>query len=288
MQKHPLVSIVIATKNEEKNIASCLASLSQQTYPYIELLLVDNHSSDKTREIARRYTNNIYNLTDFIKLDNIKNHRGAQLNFGVKKASGEIIFFPDADMTFDKKLIDEAVQELKIYDALYIQERIIGKGLFGKIRDFERSFYNQTCIDAIRIIKKDLFLQSGGFDEKNISFGPDDWDFTKRIKQKTSKITITESKIYHHEQFPNVLSYITKKRKYTNTFKSYIDKWGPIDPDIKKQFGLYYRLLKVFIEKGKWRRLISHPILSLGMFSLKLIIGLNFLIYRYTYEKYHR
>ena len=59
----PLVSVVITTKNEEKNIDNCLESIKLQTYPQdrIEIIVVDNNSSDKTKEIARRYTNNVLN-----------------------------------------------------------------------------------------------------------------------------------------------------------------------------------------------------------------------------------
>lgn len=55
----PLVSVVITTKNEEKNIESCLKSISQQAYAgdKIEMIVVDNNSTDRTREIDRRYIN---------------------------------------------------------------------------------------------------------------------------------------------------------------------------------------------------------------------------------------
>src|SRR5680860_940131 len=194
-----LVSVVITTKNEEKNIENCIKSILEQSYQNIEIIVVDNYSSDKTKEIALKYTDKVFDLSKEIDLTEIKNYRGAQLNFGVSKASGEIIFFPDADMTFDKDLLAEAVNKLEPADALYIPEIICGKGLFGKIRNFERSFYNETCIDGVRIVKKNVFNEAGGFDVKNIVFGPDDWDFTKTLKQKNYILDITKETLYHHE-----------------------------------------------------------------------------------------
>ena len=54
-----LVSVVITTRNEEKNIENCLQSIKIQTYPQelIEIIVVDNNSTDKTKEITLKYTN---------------------------------------------------------------------------------------------------------------------------------------------------------------------------------------------------------------------------------------
>lgn len=279
----PLVSIIITTKNEERNISNCLNSILYQSYPKdrMEIIVVDNNSLDQTQEIALRYTNKVYNIVNYISSQNIKNHRGAQINFGVKKSKGEIIFFPDTDMTFDRDLIKEATQKLKQLNALYVPEIIYSsKGLLGKIRNFERSFYNGTCIDAVRIVKKKLYPKTGGFDEKNIMFGPDDWDFTKRLKQLTDKIGIMKAKIYHHEEQLSVRAYLSKKRRYAHTFYSYAQKWGLNDRDIKMQLGFSYRYFSVFWEEGKWRRLIKHPIVASGMYLLKFLIGLDYFIHK--------
>jgi cellulose synthase/poly-beta-1,6-N-acetylglucosamine synthase-like glycosyltransferase len=50
----PLVSVIVPARNEEALIARCLASLSAQTYPALEVIVVDDHSSDGTRAIAER------------------------------------------------------------------------------------------------------------------------------------------------------------------------------------------------------------------------------------------
>jgi len=274
---NPLVSVVVTTKNEEKNIENCLKSIVGQSYKNIEIIVVDNNSVDRTREISVLYTSLVFNLSKEVDLSEIKNYRGAQLNFGVGRAKGEIIFFPDADMTFSENLIMEAVEKLKQFDALYVPETICGRGFFGKIRNFERGFYNGTCIDGARIIKKDLFLKVGGFDVKNIVFGPDDWDFTKTLKQKNYNLGITEEVLYHHEEWLILKVYLNKKSKYVSTFDGYIKKWGKDDDDIKRQLGLRYRYFGVFLENGKWRKLLVHPILSLGMYYLRAMVGVVYL-----------
>jgi len=281
MKKLPLVSVVIAVKNEEENIGRCLESLRKQTYPQknIEIIVIDNDSADKTVEIAGKYTDKVFNLAENKSLRGIKNFRGAQVNFGVKQCKGEIVFFPDADMTFDFKLIGEAVDLIlkKRIDALYIPEKICGKGLFGKVRDFERGFYDATCIDAVRIVKKDVYIKRGGFDEKNIMFGSDDWDFTKRVKSAGAKIGLASRRIYHHEEQMTLIRYLGKKKMYSGMFAGYIKKWGKKDTDVCRQFSPFYRGFLVFTENGKWRKLVSHPLLAAGMLGLKFFVGLIYI-----------
>ena len=59
--KFPLVSVIITTKNEEKNIKTCLVSIKNQTYQNIEIIVVDNNSIDSTKKLASEYTKYVYN-----------------------------------------------------------------------------------------------------------------------------------------------------------------------------------------------------------------------------------
>jgi glycosyltransferase involved in cell wall biosynthesis len=56
----PLVSVIIPTRNSGTTLANCLQSVKDQTYPNIELIVVDNFSTDNTQEIARTYTDHVY------------------------------------------------------------------------------------------------------------------------------------------------------------------------------------------------------------------------------------
>ncbi len=55
-----IVSVVVTTKNEKKHIENCLLSIQEQTYPHIETIVVDNASTDRTKEIARKYTDLVF------------------------------------------------------------------------------------------------------------------------------------------------------------------------------------------------------------------------------------
>lgn len=270
MRSFPLVSVVVTTKNEEHNIANCLQSIKNQTYPQdkIELIVVDNYSPDKTIELAKRYTDKVY----------IKGpQRAAQLNFGVQNAKGAYVLYPDADMILSENIIAECIEkcENQDYDALYIPEEIIGDGFWIGVRAFERSFYNGTCIDAVRFIRKDKFLQIGGFDE-DIDFGSDDWDFNRRATE-ACKVGMINAALCHNEGKFNLKRYMRKKGHYSKTFSKYIEKWGKEDPEIRKQFGMWYRLFGVFVEGKKWQKLLRHPAKAFGMYFLRFIVGIAYL-----------
>lgn len=269
MEQYPLVSIVLTTKNEEKNVASCLQAIKEQTYPSFEIIIVDNNSNDRTVKIAKNFTENI-----FVQGPN----RAAQLNFGVLKARGKYILYPDADMILSKEIVTECVNKCETENciALFIPEKIVGRGYWIKIRDFERSFYNTSCIDAVRFINKDKFLEIGGFDYQNLAFGADDWDFNRRI-QAIGRVGIIKACLYHNEGSFNLPNYLKKKGNYSSSLDGYITKWGKDDPIIKKQLGPSYRLIGVFTENGKWKRLIRHPGLAFGLYYLRFMVGIEYL-----------
>lgn len=277
----PLVSITITTKNEEKNIAKCLKSIKNQTYPQnkIEIIVVDNNSTDKTKLIAKKHASFVFNFGP---------ERSTQRNFGMlKKSHGQYLMFLDADMTLSPQLIYQAVNKLetKRLIALYIPEIIVGNSFWNKARNFERSFYNGTVIDCVRIISKAVFIKTNGFDESLT--GPEDWDLDKRIRSlgKVDLLKSPRAVIYHHEDKFKLKSYLAKKNYYAKSFNKYIRKWGKDDPDIKKQFGFYYRYFGVFIEKGKWQKILSQPTLFLGINGLRFLIGFVFLKNILSYYK---
>jgi glycosyltransferase involved in cell wall biosynthesis len=262
----PLVSTVITTRNEEKNIERCLLSVKRQTYDNIELIVVDNFSEDRTCEIAMSYTQKVYSKG---------NERSSQRNFGAKLAQGKYLVYLDADMILSPSLIQRCVAkaEKEKLEALYIPERITGKGFWIKVRDFERSFYTGTVIDAARFVRRDLFLKIQGFDETLT--GPEDWDFDRRIR-RLGKINTVNEPLFHNEGTFNLRRYLSKKKYYSAGVNKYLRKWGPKDSEAKKQTGLRYRLIDVFVEQGKWKKLVRHPCLAAGMYFLRFNVALGY------------
>lgn len=287
----PLVSVVITTKNEEENIANCLRSIYNQSYPNIEIIVVDNFSTDETLAIVHSFKISFPSKTKGRSGENLKlkiyDHgpeRSAQRNFGASKSSGKYYLYLDADMILSPCVIKECVNKFENNNlvGLYIPEIIQGNSFWNKVRRFERGFYNKTVIDCVRCVPLIVFKKIKGFDE-NMS-GPEDWDFDKKVRQ-LGQATIIKSPIYHNESGFNLKKYLQKKSYYGLSFNRYIEKWGKNDSDVKKQFSPFYRFIGVFIENGKWKELIKHPVLTLSMYYLRFLVGLRFFLKDYSILK---
>lgn len=270
----PLVSIVTTTKNEEKHMDNHYKAIRAQTYPQkgMEAILVDNYSSDRTKEIARQYTDKVYDKGP---------ERSAQRNYGMRDlAGGKYVMYLDADMSMSQGVVKACVERMEedpSLQALYISEIVMGEKFWSKVRRFERSFYDATVIDCVRFIRKETFGKVGGFDESMT--GPEDWDLDKKIRQ-AGKVGLVKEPIHHNEAEFDLGKYLKKKQYYSRSFDTYIKKWGQDDPDVKKQLGVSYRFFWAFVEDGKWRKLVSHPILAAATFFLKFMTGLMFLTRR--------
>src|SRR5207244_11203767 len=79
-----LVSVVTTVRNEARNIAALLDSLAVQEPP-IEVIVVDSHSEDATRDIVRTYVKRY----DFVEMYVSGGKRGAGRDFGIRETSGE-------------------------------------------------------------------------------------------------------------------------------------------------------------------------------------------------------
>ena len=109
------VSVIIPTYNEEKVIVDCLKSLSEQTYRDMEVVVVDDGSTDKTYDVLLEFR--IKNLELRIFRQNHKGP-GEARNLGAKYTQGNILVFVDADMVFDKKFIEMLTRPIRAGKAL--------------------------------------------------------------------------------------------------------------------------------------------------------------------------
>ena len=103
------VSVIIPAYNEEAVIGDCLLSSGKQTFKDLEVVIVDDGSSDKTLSILSEFK--IRNLEfRILKQD----HKGAGVarNLGAKEAKGEILVFVDADMVFDRFFIEKLTEPI--------------------------------------------------------------------------------------------------------------------------------------------------------------------------------
>jgi glycosyltransferase involved in cell wall biosynthesis len=255
-------SIIIPTKNEEKNTGRLIKSVKNQTVKDIEIIVVDNYSTDKTARVARKFGAKILRFGP---------ERSAQRNFGAKKANGKILFFLDADMEVEKKVLNQAAhlfERNKTIKAVVVPEVSVGENYWARVRALERSFYLQEpSIEAPRIFDRDAFLMAGGFDESLTA--AEDWDLGQRIK-RLGKIGRVTERIIHHEGKLSLFGHLKKKYYYAKNIQYYAKK----HPEkFKAQSGT--ARLKIFAKN--WKKIFADPIHGTGIFILKFLEYLVFL-----------
>ena len=110
----PLISIIIPAYNIENYIAKCLDSLLNQTYRNLEIIVVDDGSSDDTGKVIDDYSSKY----DNIKVIHKKNAGvSSARNSGIEVASGDYIGFVDGDDTVDENMFEILIKNAIKYDA---------------------------------------------------------------------------------------------------------------------------------------------------------------------------
>lgn len=249
--KRPVVSVIITTKNEAGVLGDLLQSLACQTYKKIEVIIVDNHSTDRTIEIAKRF--GVVILT-------AGPERSAQRNFGARQAKGSYVLFLDADMVLAPTIVSECVQ-LALRDTrvklVVIPERSRGSGFWAACKALERRCYEgDESLEAARFFQKDAFWQTGGYDE--LLTGPEDWDLPQKMKRSYAFKRIS-SYIIHNERTATLASLAKKKFYYGLKVSAYITQ----HPLSVTGTQLVYLLRPAFYRN--WRLLAADPVHTLGM-----------------------
>ena len=274
------VSFVVPTRNEAENIRACLASFQPALCEgWGEALVVDNGSTDGTAERSRQWAED-NGIAEAVRVFTMGPERSAQRNKGWQEAAGTHVFFVDADMRLPEETLREIREVLLLPDApdaLYVRETRMGDGLWTKVRNFERGFYDATCIYALRVIRRSILARVGGYDETLT--GPEDWDLDRRILQVTQRIALTQGALLHDERRLTFRKLLQKKAYYAESFARYQAKWHH-DAIVRKQFGFAYRFFGVFFENGKWRRMLRHPFLMLAVWAEKVCVGFVYLLNR--------
>jgi len=172
-----LASIIVPAYNEEKLIGRTLVSLRKQSYRPIEVIVVDNNSTDRTNGIARKYADKVIFLKDM--------GAAKARNFGAEKAKGNFLFFIDADFRLSKNAIEKCVAVLKT-DYLAGTAKIVYESKDYKVKLIEA--IQNFCLEQWKLfesgflyVKKDTFEKIGGYRGK-ISFG-ENLDLLQRISK---------------------------------------------------------------------------------------------------------
>ena len=208
-----IVSVIIPTYNEERDVSHCLESLKLQSYFPLEIIVVDDGSTDKTLKII--------NSIRGIRLVKQEHLGPAQArNKGVKKAKGEILVFVDADMTFEKHFIDKLtkpIREGRSIGTFSKEEYVANNDLrWARLWSLNRGFRegrmhpkNQSDRQKVfrAILKKD-FDAVGGF-TPGVGY-TDDWTLSQKLGKQS---VAAEAAIIFHRN-PQTLSEVFAQSRW--------------------------------------------------------------------------
>ena len=209
------ITVIIPARNEEENIGRCLDSVCNQAYPkdLYEVLVVDDHSTDKTAEIILSYkAENIklISLKDFVAEEKLNSYKKKAIEIAIQQSMGELIVTTDADCYVPENwlqtivafyeqhhpefiaafvAIDCSNKFIEVFQALDFMtlQGITGASVYKKI--------HSMCNGANLTYTKKAFEEVGGFTGiDNIASGDDMLLMHKIYKRYPEKILFLKSK----------------------------------------------------------------------------------------------
>lgn len=253
----PVVSVIVPTKNSAATLKACLESIRNQTFESLELIVIDNFSSDATLEIASL-------LADIVLTRGPE--RSAQRNYGASVSSGDYLLMIDSDMELERNVIQACVDEIHESPdlvGLTIPEESFGIGFWAQCKRLERSFYiGIPWLEAPRFVSKKAYDAVGGYAEELIS--GEDWDLSRRLG-RMGAISRIDCYIYHNEGRVNLASTIRKKYYYARFARAYLAR-NPESARIGSQAGPVRRYVLFLSNPGK---LLENPIIGMAMLFMK-------------------
>jgi glycosyltransferase involved in cell wall biosynthesis len=274
-----MVSIIIPVYNEEKYLAQCLDSIFQQTYHNIEVIVVNDGSTDKSKEIIKQYQEWYSNL---IYLEQENQGLSVARNIALKHAKGEYVFYIDSDDYLEKYSINRLYNKIvesnsdlvicghtEVYD-----DSMAGKDTEVKLNMDEMMIYSgEEVADMVlnfsflgvvwnkmyrreHLIKQNLFFEEGRYTQDwypifiqihkaiNISFINESlYNYRIRATSTTNKKTTKNIDDYVYAA-KNIIKYATENFPNKNS----INKFRAITLD--QTIGRYYRLYSNNPSKG--------------------------------------
>lgn len=249
----PLVSIIIPTYNSARTLERCLQSVANQTYPNIEVLVVDNHSVDETPRIAARYA----------RLITCGSERSAQINEGARQARGAYFYRIDGDFELAPDVVASCVEACSQgLDALAVANRSVGEGYWARVRRLERDTYlDDELVVAARFWRRDAFFAVGGMDEALVAC--EDLDLHNRLLEAGYHVGRVSAQEIHLGEADHLWDYARPSFYYGPSILRYLRK-NPVR-GLRQSFPIRPAFVR------HWRSFLAHPALLPGLVALKTV-----------------
>ncbi|NDV46958.1 glycosyltransferase [Paludibacter sp. 221] len=263
----PPVSVIIAAKNEEKNLQEFLPKILEQDYPEFEVIVIDDASADDTSIILEQFKDKYPHLrTTFVPVG-AKNLSSKKLavTLGIKAAKHDILLFTDADCSPESnQWISHMVRnftpetdfvlgygpyykekgllnKLITYDTLFVAMQYMGMALDGK---------PYMGVGRNLAYRKDTFFNLKGFSSHlNLLSGDDDLLVNKGCSDKNTRIEISPESIMWSDPKKTFRNWYYQKTRHLSSsvkYKASTKKQLGIEPVSRGLFYLAFLLITLF------------------------------------------
>jgi len=238
------VSIIVAARDEEANIAKTIDDLIAQTYPKVltEIIIIDDHSTDRTAEIVFSYADKNVRLIKLNEDRALNSYKKKAIQTAIGTCSGDLIVTTDADCRMGETWLATIVQlfEQKKYKMIsspvaYFQE----KSFFERLQSLEFLYLiglgastignkqPSTCNGANLAYEKTTFYEVGGFQGiDDLASGDDELLLHKIAAKYPDQIGFLKNReaiVYTHAK-ENLSAFIQQRRRWASKSTRYKNK----------------------------------------------------------------
>lgn len=240
-EKEPLVSIVIPVYNVSAYLPECLESLMYQTYPNIEILVIDDGSTDGSGEICEAYARK----DSRIRLFHQENHGiSFARNVGISRARGEFLMFLDSDDWVERDAVEILLRAMlpsraDIVIAGYAEEY---KGKTVRPSLHQEPFFTVSGASVLpdffggRIsgLPWDKLYRAGCFEEIRFPVGRNYedistlWKLMKRLSENGGTVAVLPDCLFHYRVRKSSVSHTCSLRNVTDYWTAYTEQYDSL------------------------------------------------------------
>lgn len=250
----PFLSIIISARNEENNIANCIGSIINQSYPKnsFEIIIVDDHSTDNTVKVIESFKNEnilIIDLSKFVTDKSFNSYKKKAIDTAIQFARGELIVTTDADCIVPHKWLETLATFYQKKKPVFVCMPVvfstlsIDRGFFNKFFNAFQALDFMTlqgitgaslekklhglCNGANLAYQKKVFLEVNGFEGIDKIASGDDMLLMHKIQQvHPQKVLYLKSRdvIVETQPSPDLKDFLNQRIRWASKADKYTDK----------------------------------------------------------------
>lgn len=238
------VTLLIAARNEEENIRLTIEDILAQDFPkhLLEVIIVDDHSTDSTADIIRSYATHGITLLQLNEAQKLNSYKKKAIAEAIKLSTGDLMVATDADCRMGPQWLSTVVSYYETEHPVMISSPVAyfqEKSFFERLQTLEFSYLigigasfigngrASTCNGANFAYRKDVFYEVGGFAGiDDLASGDDELLLQKVAERYPGRIGFLKSRdaiVYTHAK-PTLAEFMQQRRRWASKSTKYKDK----------------------------------------------------------------